>query len=158
MLFLHDNMMSSSDLRLLASPTFCVPQPPKALRNVADLPTPKLKTVPLYTIANRVISSHASVGLKCDETSDQGKKQAPKGITKRKPILYMCTCSVILFSCVHVHIHLPYDCHYYFVFFIYIASKSAQVQCFVCGVITFKPCNHSVLCGMCAKVARSAEL
>ncbi len=90
--------ISSSELCPKASPTFCLPQPPKALRNIAALPTPKLRTVPLYTVADRVSSSHASVGLKCDESSEQGGKQAPKGGTKCKPSC-MCNCSVI-FTCV----------------------------------------------------------
>ena len=66
------SMFSSSDLH--ASPTFNVPQCPNSLRTTATVPSPKLKTVPLSDITNRVTSSHAAVGVK--SKPPVGKKQA----------------------------------------------------------------------------------
>ena len=68
-------MFSSSDLH--ASPTLDVPQRPNSLRTIATVPSPKLKTVPLSDITNRVISSHGAVGVKSNESEKPsvGKKQ-----------------------------------------------------------------------------------
>ena len=76
----EDNIFTSSDLQT-QSPTFIIPNPPKSLPSLEALPTPKLKTVPLATLSNRVISSHTSVG---GEPTNNGEKQAPKGGKKCK--------------------------------------------------------------------------
>ena len=80
-----EHMFTSSDLFHNGSLKFDLPLPPKSLRNVENLPTPKLKTVPLSTLSDRIISSHSSVGLK----DEHGKKQAPKAGKKCKPSCYL---------------------------------------------------------------------
>lgn len=95
----HDGIFTTSELPVMSSPTlaslptpdsqavsspaFDLLEPPRALRNIASLP---LKTVPLYTAEDRIISSHPSVGGK------QGKAQAAKGDK---------TCKLLM----HVHVH-----------------------------------------------------
>ena len=77
-----EQIFSSSDLHLDAS--FDIPSPPKSLRSEV-LPTPKLKTVPLSTHLDRIISSHSNVHVDLKDKSKGGKKQAPREGKKCKP-------------------------------------------------------------------------
>ena len=141
-------MFSSSDLH--ASPTLDVPQRPNSLRTIATVPSPKLKTVPLSDITNRVTSSHAAVGVKSNESEKTpvGKKQASLGGKKCRSIPSTC----IYIHCIQCTCTCTSTC-----MCPHTALKLAQVQCFVCessGMVTLRPCGHSILCGTCAKVVK----
>ena len=74
-----DSSFCSLSESLPQSPTVSIPRPPRSL--METLPTPKLKTVPLATVEDRVITGHPR---------DSGKKlpQVPKEGKKCKPFLF----------------------------------------------------------------------
>ena len=89
-----DGIFLSSDLHQGSSPTFDLPHPPKS-PSIVTLPTPKLRTVPAFSISDRISSSHASVGFKNKETSGH-EKPVLKG-TKKGEASFICIHALLVF-------------------------------------------------------------
>ena len=91
-----DGIFSSSDLHQGSSPTFDLPRPPKSLSSIVTLSTPRLRTVPAFSISDRISSSHASVGLKSKETSGP-EKPVLKGTKKGEASSFICIHALLVF-------------------------------------------------------------